>query len=121
MIAAFNMLLHRYASTRHATTRAELGLVTPCRCGKEDGAASANLPCRLERDSDEATLAEKLRIRRNITSADEISGHFVVIIAVCTVVRHAVTSVHFCHHCAAAWRPAAALNSEETMFCECFR
>ena len=81
--------MHRHASTRHATTRAELGLVTLCRCGKEDGAedgaASANLPCRLERDSDEATLAEKLRIRRNITSADEISGHFVVIIAVCTL------------------------------------
>ena len=46
--------------TLYTALYTELGLVTPCRCGKEDGAedgaASANLPCGLERDSDEATL-----------------------------------------------------------------
>ena len=49
------------ASTRYAVTRADLGLIIPCRCGEEggaeDGAASANLPCGLEHDGDEATLS----------------------------------------------------------------
>ena len=61
----YTELLHRMslssASTRYAVTRADLVLIIPCRCGEEggaeDGAASANLPCGLEHDGDEATLS----------------------------------------------------------------